>query len=137
MLELLQPSVDPLLSLLPWGSSPQGRELLMADRLRAVLKPLVDAGHIVVVQSAGLDSAEGEAVVGAADLGLIVVSTGRTLSRDLAQMTTRADIATELVALVVDPRMASSRGRHPVEDPDMATDVEESIEQPRTGRTPR
>ena len=84
VLELLQPSVEPLLSLLPPGRvTAEAREVLTADRLRAALEPLVEAGHLVVVQSPGVDSVEGEAIVGAADLGLVVVNVGRTRHRDL------------------------------------------------------
>ena len=90
VLDLLQPSVEPLLCLLPDGGfTEQSRELLVADRLRAVLSPLIEAGHLVIIQSPGIDSAEGEAVFGAADLGLVVVTVGRTRPREVEQVLTR------------------------------------------------
>jgi capsular polysaccharide biosynthesis protein/Mrp family chromosome partitioning ATPase len=87
VLDMLQPSVEPLLCLLPHGGfDAQSRELFASDRLRAVLNPLVDAGHLVILQAPGIDSAEGEAAVGAADLGLVVVTTGLTRLRDVRQV---------------------------------------------------
>ena len=121
VLEMLQPSIDPLLCLLPWGISAQSRELLSADRLRAVLAPLVEDGQLVVLQSPGVDGAEGEAVVGAADLGLVVVTAGRTRAREVAQVAARVHTTgAALVALVVDSRGSRRGGRqapagvHPV-----------------------
>lgn len=110
---LLQPSVDPLLCLLPAGvASDQSRELFVADRLRALLSPLVAAGNLVVIQSPGLDTVEGEALVGAADLGLVVVTLGTTRPREVEQAAARAR-AREIVlaALVVGPRDAARRSR--------------------------
>ena len=106
VLDLLQPSVDPLLSLLPDGGfTAQSRELLIADRLRAVLSPLIEAGHLVVIQAPGIDSAEGEAIVGATDLGLIVVTRGRTRPREVEQVTTQARTrGVPLAGLVVGKR---------------------------------
>lgn len=113
VLEMLHPSVEPLLCLLPWGSDEQSSDLLDADRLRTVLKPLVDAGHFVVLQSPGIDSAEGEAVVGAADLGLVVVTTGRTRTRAVAQVTARTGPKdTPLAALVLDRHSHAGLSRH-------------------------
>ena len=87
VLDLLQPSVEPLLSLLPHGRfTDQSRELLVADRLRAVLSPLTEAGLLVVVQSPGIDTAEGEAIVGASDLSLVVVTMGGTTPREVDQV---------------------------------------------------
>ena len=87
MLDLLQPSVEPLLSLLPpGGSSDQTRDLLSAERLRSALDPLVEAGHLVVIQSPGIGTVEGEAIIGAADLGLVVVDLGRSRPRELAPL---------------------------------------------------
>ena len=118
VLEMLQPSVEPLLSLLPWGISTQSRELLAADRLRAVLAPLVEDGHLVILQSPGIDSAEGEAVVGAADLGLVVVTVARTRTRAVEQVTARVRTrGTALAALVVDSRSSTRRGLHPTSGP--------------------
>jgi succinoglycan biosynthesis transport protein ExoP len=110
VLDLLQPSVEPLLCLLPDGGfTAQSRELLVADRLRAVLAPLVEAGHLVIVQSPGIDSAEGEAIVGASDLGLIVVSLGRTRPHEVEQATQARTRGAALAALVVGPRGAAHR----------------------------
>ena len=112
VLKMLQPSVEPLLCLLPWGFSHQSRELLTADRLRTVLNPLLEAGHLVVLQSPGIDSVEGEAVVGAADLGLVVVTAGRTRLRELEQISTRVSThGAKLAALVVHARASTRRGR--------------------------
>ena len=112
VLDLLQPSVEPLLCLLPDGGfTAESRELLVADRLRAVLAPLIAAGHLVVIQSPGIDSAEGEAVLGAAHLGLVVVTVGQTRPREVGQAL-RARGA-ELAALVVGPRDSARRARRP------------------------
>ena len=90
VLGLLQPSVEPLLSILPSGRlTAQARELLGADRMREVLEPLVEVGHVVVVQSPGVQTVEGEAIVGAADLGLVVVDMGRTHHGDVAAVAGR------------------------------------------------
>lgn len=104
-LELLRPSVDPLLCLLPVGNvDDQTRDLLTSDRVRAVLQPLVDAGHLVVIASPGLESADGEELVGAADLGLVVVTRGRTRSRSAARAVELAStVGPELVSVVVEP----------------------------------
>jgi hypothetical protein len=105
-LDLLQPSVEPLLSLLPPGRViAQSRVLLGGDRLRTVLDPLVEAGHLVVVQSPGIDSVEGEAIVGAADLGLVVVRVNGSRTRELASIGTRLfKRGTTLAAVVVGHR---------------------------------
>ena len=105
--DLLQPSVEPLLCLLPGGGfTAQSRELLAADRLRAVLTPLIEAGHLVVIQSPGIDSADGEAFVGAADLGLAVVTVGRTRPQEVEQLTHARTRGAPLAALVVGPGSA-------------------------------
>ncbi len=103
VLELLQPTVEPLLSVLPDGGfTAQSRELLVADRFRSVLSPLIDAGHLVVVQSAGIDSPEGEAAVGASDLGIVVVTQGRTRPKAVETVVKlRSRTGAALVALVV------------------------------------
>jgi polysaccharide biosynthesis transport protein len=89
--DLLQPSVEPLLSLLPAGRmTAQTRDLLNAERLRTALDPLVDNGYLVVVQSPGIETVEGESFLDAADQGLLVVTVGRSRPRDLASLTTRA-----------------------------------------------
>jgi hypothetical protein len=83
----------------------QARDLLGADRLRAVLDPLVAAGHLVVVQAPGIDTAEGEAIVGAADLGLVVVELGRSRPRNLVSVAHRVRRGrTTLTAIVVGRR---------------------------------
>ncbi|WP_159083543.1 hypothetical protein [Nocardioides terrigena] len=110
--EMLQPSVEPLLCLLPWGLGTASTELFVADRLRTVLRPLVEAGHLVIIQAPSIDSAEGEAVVGAADLGLVVVTVGRTRARDVAQLASdRTSTSTALGALVVGARSMKMHGR--------------------------
>ena len=123
-LELLQPSVDPLLCLLPAGNvDSQSRDLLTSDRVRAVLQPLVDAGHLVVIASPGLESADGDELVGAADLGLVVVTRGRTRARSVARaVELTSTVGPDLVSLVVEPttsarlhRLAAGVGQ-PVSD---------------------
>ena len=111
VLDLLQPSVEPLLNVLPPGrSTPQSQELLAADRLRTVLSPLTDTGHLVVIQAPGIDTAVGEAVIGASDLALVVVTTGDTQPREVVQVTRHArHKGPTLAGVVVDRR---SRGRH-------------------------
>jgi hypothetical protein len=103
VLELLQPTAEPLLSVLPNGVfTSQSRELLVADRFRSLLSPLIDAGHLVVVQSAGIDSPEGEAAVGASDLSIVVVTQGRTRPQAVeAVVKLRNRTGAALVALVV------------------------------------
>lgn len=116
-LELLQPTVEPLLSVLPGGGhAAQGRELLVADRFRAVLNPLVDAGHLVVVQAAGIDSPEGEAATGASDLSIVVVTRGSTPNQSVdrvAKLLRRTGAA--IAAVVVDRH---SFGQRPVREVD-------------------
>ena len=99
--ELLQPSVEPLLCVLPGGFTAESRELLVADRVRAVLAPLVGAGNLVVIQSPGIDSAEGEALVGAADLGIVVVTTDQTPLSALHQVAQRRGAGRPPVAALV------------------------------------
>jgi succinoglycan biosynthesis transport protein ExoP len=120
VLDLLQPSVEPLLSLLTDGGfTPQSRELLVADRVRAVLLPLVQAGHLVVIQSPGLDTPEGEAFLGAADLSLVVITTGRTRPRALEQVAKRRQLKDPaLGTIVVGKEGATRRTRLPLEDAD-------------------
>lgn len=133
-LDLLQPSVEPLLCLLPAGQfTDQSRELLVADRVRELLAPLVDAGNIVVIQAPGIDTAEGEAAVGAADLGLVVVTLGRTRPQEIEQVTTQAHTrGASLGALVVGHRDATRRTRHLPESPESDSDRDESVAKVRT-----
>jgi succinoglycan biosynthesis transport protein ExoP len=123
-LELLQPTVEPLLSVLPGGgSTAQARELLVADRLRAVLAPLTEAGHLVVVQAAGTDSPEGEAATGASDLSIVVVTQGRTSTRAVERVATlRRRAHTPVAALVVDRTSFLRRQVHETHD-DRRTDT--------------
>jgi hypothetical protein len=104
--DLLQPSVEPLLSLLPAGRvTDQTRDLLSAERLSTALGPLVDTGYLVVIQSPGIATVEGEAFVAAADLGLVVVTVGHSRPRDLAALTKRGGRhGTSLAAVVVGRR---------------------------------
>lgn len=110
---LLQPSVDPLLGLLPAGVAiEQSRELFVVDRLRAVLTPLVAAGNLVVLQAPGIGTVEGEALVGASDLGLVVMTLGATRHREVDLAADRARThAPALAALVVGPHDADRRSR--------------------------
>lgn len=102
VMDLLQPSVEPLLSLLPHGrSTDQSRELLAADRVRGLLSPLIEAGHLVVIQAPGIDTAEGEAIVGAADWGLVVVTKGRTRPREVERVTTQVRARGAVLAAIV------------------------------------
>lgn len=102
VLDLLHPSFEPLLSILNAGRTvTQSRDLLSADRLRSVLDPLVEAGHLVVVQSPGIDSVDGEAMIGAADLGLVVVRLGETRPHLLASLADRVWKRGTAVASVV------------------------------------
>ena len=120
VLDLLQPSVEPLLCLLSDGGfTAQSRELLVADRVRAVLSPLIDSGHLIVIQSPGTDTAEGEAFLGAADLGLVVVTMGRTRPRALDPVVKRLGIKdAPLAAVVVGRNDAAQRTRLPIDDVD-------------------
>ena len=112
VLDLLQPTVEPLLSLLPPGrSSTESRELLTADRLRRVLSPLTEAGYLVVIQAPGTDTVEGEAVVGASDLALVVVTLGHTQPREVDLVVRHARPRGPALASVVVDRL--SHGRHP------------------------
>jgi len=119
-LDLLQPTAEPLLSVLPSGGfTAQSRELLLADRLRSVLAPLIEAGHLVVVQSAGIDSPEGEAATGASDLSILVVNQGRTRAKAVAQVARLVRrTGTSLGVFVV--------GRHSVR-PDLARGSEDGV----------
>jgi polysaccharide biosynthesis transport protein len=121
VLELLQPTVEPLLCVLPGGFTPQSREFLSGDRVRAAVAPLVDAGNLVVIQSPGVDSVEGEAILAAATLALVVVTTGRTRQRSVEQLALRAETTrTPFATLVVGPRDAARR-EYLVDDPDTDT----------------
>jgi capsular polysaccharide biosynthesis protein len=115
VLNLLKPSVEPLLCLLlDGGFTAQTRELLVADRLRAVLGPLIEEGHLVVLQAPGIDSADGEAIVGAADLGLVVVTVGLTRPHEVLQVAKQLRTrGTALAALVIGPRGSARRARRP------------------------
>jgi capsular polysaccharide biosynthesis protein len=113
VVELLQPSVEPLLSLLnDGGFDDQSRELLVADRIRSVLAPLVAEGHLVIIQSPGVDSAEGEAFLGAADLNLVVVRAGRTRPRAVEHVARLVrSKGLPLTALVMGPYGPTRRDR--------------------------
>lgn len=113
VLDLLQPSVEPLLCILPGGFTAQSRELLVADRVRAALAPLVRAGNLVVIQSPGIDSAEGEALMGAADLGIVVVTADRTRLSAVDQVVPRVRAARAPVAALVVGSQDATRGSRP------------------------
>jgi polysaccharide biosynthesis transport protein len=119
---LLQPSVEPLLSILPAGRrTSHTRELLTTERLSGVLDPLVREGYIVVVQCPGLETVDGEAVVGTADLAVVVATAGRTRRRALeAGLRPRWGSSTPVVGVLVLaqsgrrlPRVGSRFGRRP------------------------
>lgn len=99
--ELLQPGPDPLMQLMSWSVDDDSRERLSSANVRAVLAPLVASGHVVVLQAPGLGSVEGEAVLGAADLGLVVVVKGRTRTRDLGSASGLAHTGSPRVEAVV------------------------------------
>jgi hypothetical protein len=82
-----------------------------------VLAPLVEAGHLVIIQSPSLDRVEGEAVMKAADLGLAVMTTGRTRIAALDQVVrTFGGKKPPLAALVVGRREV--RHTRPADDTD-------------------
>jgi succinoglycan biosynthesis transport protein ExoP len=139
VLDLLQPSVEPLLCLLPDGGfTAQSRELLVADRLRTVLSPLIEAGHLVVLQSPGIDSAEGEAIVGAADLGLVVVTVGRTRPQEVEQVATQVRTrGAALAALVVGPRDFARRAQRAADDIDPDPTQQETVTRDPLTQGPR
>jgi succinoglycan biosynthesis transport protein ExoP len=118
VLDCLQPTVEPLLCLLSDGGfTDESRELLVADRVRAVLSPLIESGHLVVIQSPGIDSAEAVAFVGAADLSLVVVTLGRTRPRAVEQVATLMRSKRQpLTALVLGRGGAGHRDRLPGHD---------------------
>lgn len=134
--DVLRPSVDPLLSVLDGGGfTSESRELLTADRLRSLLAPLVDDGNIVVVHTPGLDTAEGAAFMGAADLGVVVVATSRTRRRTVDEIVRDAQASSSsMVALVVgrgDLRHRSRLARGADEPSDMARAVARHDSAPR------
>ena len=114
VLDVLQPTAEPLLCLLSDGGfTAQSRELLVADRVRAVLTPLIESGHLVIIQSPGSDSAEGEAFIGAADLTIALVRTGSTPSRALAQVAKLIRVNhRNIAALVVSRKGGVGHGDH-------------------------
>ena len=76
--------------------------------MREVLAPLVAAGNLVVIQSPGVDSPEGEALIGAADLSLVVVTTGLTRLAEIEQAARGSSATT--AALVVGTRDTFRQG---------------------------
>jgi succinoglycan biosynthesis transport protein ExoP len=131
VLDLLKPSVEPLLCLLPSGGfTAQSRELLVVDNVRTVVAPLVEAGNLVVFQSPGIASVEGEAIVGASDLGLVVVTTGRTRPSEVGHVAERIGTAAPpLATLVLGPR-DTARGML------LATPADDSLETEGPSRAP-
>ena len=99
--------------LLPSGGfTAESRELLVVDRVRTALAPLVDAGNLVVLQAPGIAGVDGEAVVGAADLGVVVVTTRQTRPADVEQAARHMDSREPvLAALVIGRRDAEPRLR--------------------------
>jgi len=136
-LDLLQPSVDPLLCLLPAGMpTEQSRDLFTTDRVRALIHRLTSIGNLVVIQSPGVDTAEGEALVGAADIGLIAVTVGQTRPREISQAVTRAHTGdTPLAALVVSRHDAARRTRRTT--PEGSSQAAEETTELRSARAVR
>lgn len=130
--DLLRPSLDPLLTILDGGSSSsQSHELLTVDRVRSVLRPLVEEGHLVVIQVPEPDSVEGEALMRAADLGIIVVATSQTRRRtlDLAVANAHASPA-QVVGVVVGAGDLDHRTR-PIREVDQdASDGDDNVARP-------
>lgn len=113
VVEMLHSTVEPLLCVLPAGElTAESRELMVADRLRAVLAPLVAAGNLVIIEGPSLDSAEGEAVVTAAALGLVVVTSGQARRGKVEQVGRRAGATGTTLAAVVVGRHDALRRSH-------------------------
>lgn len=131
VLELLESSREPMLCVLPAGGfDAQSREFLTSTRLRSVLAPLVDAGNIVVIQSPGLGTVEGEAIATAADLCLVTVTTRRTRSSAVSALVNGvAANATPFAALVVGRRDAAARTRLTSDDADSGAQPRKWAEQ--------
>ena len=89
----------------------------------------IEAGHLVVIQSPGIDSAEGEAIVGAADLGLVVVTAGRTRPRDVEQVAQVRTRGVALAALVVGPKGSSRRARRAARSTNRLQDIDSDAAQ--------
>ncbi|WP_182523405.1 Wzz/FepE/Etk N-terminal domain-containing protein [Nocardioides dongkuii] len=110
VLELLQPTAEPLLCVLPAGKQThRSRELLTADRLRAVVTALAEAGNLVVVDCPEPGTPEGQAVLAATDLGLVVVSVGRTRRSVVEHLTATAPPSSAPLAAVLVDRTAAGR----------------------------
>lgn len=139
VLDLLQPSVDPLLSLLPSGGfTAESRELLVVDRVRAVLAPLVDAGNLVVLQAPGITCVEGEAIVGAADLGVVVVTMRQTRPAEVEQAAGQLDKRSPLLAtLVIGHRDTAPRLRLATGEVRSGTAQEEAVAREQAARRSR
>jgi polysaccharide biosynthesis transport protein len=100
--DLLHSTVEPLLCVLPSGAAgPHLADLLLTDRVRPVLETLAEAGNVVVVQSPGLDSPEGEAVARAATTVIVVVTLGRTPRAALERAVRAAAGHSTVVGLVL------------------------------------
>lgn len=113
VLELLRPSVEPLLCVLPAGQqTAASRELLTVERLRPLLAELVQAGNVVVIEASSLDRAEGRAVTEAAEIALVVVTAGRTSRTAVGDIVTTAPPApTPVGAVVLTPGATARRTR--------------------------
>ncbi len=133
---MLRPSADPLLRVLPWGLTDQNRERLSRETLRGALAPLLDAGYSVILECSDVTSVEGEAILGAADLGIVVVTTGRTRIRSVAEIGARREtLQTNLAAAVLDDRTATTHG--PLDDDTDETRSAGSISGSHVARLPR
>ena len=70
---------------------------------------------MVVIQSPGTDSTEGEAFLGAADLGIVVVTTGRTRTRALGQVASLVAAGKSRIAALVIGSHDTDRSRKPLQ----------------------
>jgi Mrp family chromosome partitioning ATPase len=113
VLELLESSREPMLCVLPAGGfDAQSREFLTSTRLRSVLAPLVEAGNVVVIQSPGLETVEGEAIAAASDLCLVTVTMRRTRASAVSALVNGAAAkGASFAAVVVGRRDAAVRSQ--------------------------
>ena len=110
----------------------------MVDRVRAVLAPLVDAGNLVVLQAPGITCVEGEAIVGAADLGVVVVTMRQTRPAEVEQAAGQLDKRSPLLAtLVIGHRDTAPRLRLATGEVRSGTAQEEAVAREQAARRSR
>jgi polysaccharide biosynthesis transport protein len=90
VVNLLQPSTDPLMTLISWSLTEDNRDRFSPANLRAALAPVVDSGRLVVLETPDVTSVEGEAILEVADLALVVVTLGHTRTRRVVELAGRA-----------------------------------------------